>query len=192
MDTTIKSKYAQGSSTYREAASGDQDRKIAADPKDIPGWGFDADPSNDPTHPMKNRNGADYERIHYERPVQQPESVDIFKSIERPRITSVFGTSTPPRGVSGHIRKFAFKFSEDDARHWLTLVFADRVNVVEGIIDDLKHGVVPNIFAERGWAAEWKFNRLGMIKRIALTAALTGAVIGLVAYRRRSKKLIAY
>ena len=191
MDTTIKSRYAQGSSTYRDAATGDIDRKIADMPKNIPGWGVDADPANDPTYPMKNRNGADYERMNYLKPVQQSQTVDIFKSIERPTMTRVFGTSTPPRGLSGLIRRFAFRFSEDDARHWLTLIFADRIDVVEGIIDDLKQGTIPNIFLERGWRAEWKYNRVGLIKRIAVTTAVSAAIITLLIYRRRSQKRLS-
>ena len=40
----------------------EMDRKIANSPKDnIPGWGMDADPENDPTYPMKRWNGADHE-----------------------------------------------------------------------------------------------------------------------------------
>lgn len=36
------------------------DRRLANSYKDIPGWGFDANPDNDPTYPMKNWNGADH------------------------------------------------------------------------------------------------------------------------------------
>jgi hypothetical protein len=187
--TNIKSKYARGSKKYQDVASGNVDRKIATIPKDIPGWGIDADPENDPTYPMKNANGADHERIHYDRPPQQQLNVEIFQSIERPQITSVFGTSTPPSGLSGAIRKWAYKFSEADARHWLTLIFADRINVVEGIIDDLKHGIVPNIFKERGWTAEWKYNRQGVIKNLAIGLAVSTAVVAVLLYRNKNKKL---
>ena len=135
------------------------DRKIANTSKNIPGWGMDADPENDPTYPMKHRNGADYERIHYEKTSQQPVNMEIFHSIERPGITRVFGTSTPPSGLSGIIRRKAYKYSEATAAHWMTLILADRVNIVEGIINDLKNGIVPNLFAELGWKAEWKYNR---------------------------------
>lgn len=188
MDTQAKSKFARGSKKYKEAVSGNIDRDIANSPKNIPGWGIDADPENDPTYPMKHANGADHDRIHYERPPQQPMNVEIFQSIERPRITSVFGTSTPPSGLSGAIRRFAYKFSEADARHWLTLILADRVDSVEGIVDDLKHGTVPNIFKERGWTAEWKYNRQGVIKNVAVGVAVTAAVVALLVYRNRSKK----
>jgi hypothetical protein len=149
-----------------------QDRKIASQPKDIPGWGMDADPENDPTYPMKHANGADHQRLNYERPPQQPIDMEIFHSVERPDITRVFGTSTPPRGLSGAIRRYAYQFSEATATHWMTLVLADRVNVVEGIIDDLKHGIVPNLWVERGWRAEWKTNRQGMVQKMAIGAAV--------------------
>jgi hypothetical protein len=45
--------------------------------------------------------------------------------------------------------------------------------VVEGIIDDLKKGYVPNIFAEKGLKAEWKHNPQGLVKRVVITAAVT-------------------
>ena len=188
MKSRSNSKYAKGSKTYKEAASGNLDRQIAAEPKNIPGWGIDADPKNNPTYPMKKYNGADFERIHYERPVQQAMTVNVFQSIERPSLPSVFGTSTPPTGLSGIVRRFAYRFSEADARHWLSLVLADRVNVVEGIVDDLKRGYIPNIFAERGWGAEWKYNRKGLVKRMAIGAAIASVAIGLVVYNQRSRR----
>jgi hypothetical protein len=67
------------------------------------------------------------------------------------------------------------------------LLLADRVNVVEGIVDDLKHGHVPNIFAEKGWQAEWKYNRKGAIKSLAVGLAITTAAVTLIVYSRRKK-----
>ena len=150
----------------------EMDRKIANEPKNIPGWGMDADPDNDPTYPMKHRDGSDYQRIHYERAPQQPETVEVLHSIERPGITRVFGTSTPPSGLSGAVRRFAFKYSEATATHWMTLVFADRINVIEGIVQDIKKGHFPNLVAELGWPAEWKYNRKKFITRMAVKAAV--------------------
>ena len=146
------------------------DREIANAPKDIPGWGYDADPTNMPNHPMKHYTGADHQRIHYDPPAQQPQNQEIFLSIERPSITRVFGTSTPPRGLSGAIRRFAYKKSESTYMHWVPLVVADRIDVIQGIVSDLRKGIVPNIFAEKGWNAEWKYNRTGVIKKLATTA----------------------
>lgn len=165
------------------------DRKIADSYKDIEGWGMDADPENDPTYPMKHYNGADHDRLNYDRAEQQPVDIEVLHSIERPGVTSVFGTSVPPSGLSGMLRRYAFKFSEGSSGHWLTLILADRVNSIEGIVDDLKHGHVPNIFAERGWNAEWKHNRRGVTQKIAIGAAVTSALIAIMIFRNNGKKI---
>jgi hypothetical protein len=167
----------------------ERNSKVAKNTQDINGWGIDANPENNPTYPMKNYTGADHERLNYERAPQQPETVEILHSNERPVITRVFGTSTPPQGLSGSLRRYAFKFSEGSSAHWLTLLLADRVNVVEGIVDDFKHGIVPNIFAERGWNAEWKYNRKGVIKNVAIGVAVTSAIVTLLVLRNKRRKL---
>ena len=64
--------------------------------------------------------------------MQQAQTVEILQSIERPSITPIFGTPQPPSGMSGMLRRAAFRYSESDLRHWLMLLFADRVNMVEG------------------------------------------------------------
>lgn len=151
----------------------------------IKGWGVDADPENEPTYPMKKYNGDDHRRLNYERPAQQIPTVEILHSNERPSVTAVFGTSTPPSGVSGNIRRFAFRFSEGQWSHWLSLILADRINALEGIIDDLKKGHIPDIFAERGWTAEWKYNKTGVLKKIAFSTALMAFII---AYSKSKSK----
>jgi hypothetical protein len=153
----------------------------------IKGWGIDADPSNEPTYPIKSYTGDDHRRLNYERPAQQPVDIEILQSNERPSVTAVFGTSTPPSGLSGMIRRFAFKYSEGSYGHWLPLILADRVNVIEGIVDDLKRGHIPNIWAERGWNAEWKYNRQGLIKKALIGVTVTSALVALLVYRSKSK-----
>jgi hypothetical protein len=140
--------------------------------KHIKGWGIDADPKNEPTYPMKHYTGDDHKRINWERPTLQQETVEVLHSNERPSLSAVFGTSVPPSGLSGTIRRLAFKYSESSYGHWLPLLLADRINIVEGIIDDFKKGEVPNIIKERGWTAEFKHNPKGLIKK--------GFVVGLV------------
>ncbi len=148
----------------------------AIDPSHITGWGVDADPQNDPTYPMKNRNDGEHAGYSWERPPQQPIAVKVLHSNERPNLTSVFGTSTPPSGLSGVIRRIAFRYSESSYGHWLPLVLADRVGVVEGVLGDLKNGHVPNVFSERGWKAEWKHNRISLVRRILAGVVLIFAV----------------
>lgn len=165
-------------------------RNMANLTKDIPGWGMDADPENDPTYPMKHANGADHQRLSYQKAPQQPLDIEIFHSIERPGVTRVFGTSTPPAGLSGAIRRYAYKFSEANAVHWMTLILADRVDVIQGKINDIKHGVIPNPWIERGWKAEWKYNRSAFIGRAATTALLITAGIVLMSGKSKSRHLI--
>jgi hypothetical protein len=56
------------------------------------------------------------------------------------------------------------------------LILADRINAIEGIIDDFKKGHLPNIIAERGWTAKWKYNRKNFVKNAAIGVAVTAAI----------------
>src|SRR5215211_5323488 len=155
----------------------------ARDFSEIKGSGIDADPKNDPTYPMKIRNDGEHAGYSWERPPQQPLTVEVMHSNERPDLTSVFGTSMPPSGLSGVLRRLAFRYSESSYGHWLPLVLADRVGVVEGVLGDLTQGRVPNVFAERGWKAEWEHNRSDLFRRILLRALIVSAVVAY--YRSR-------
>ena len=158
--------------------------RTVKDPSQIKGWGADADPKNDPTYPMKLRNDGEQAGYSWERPQQQPLTVEVLHSNERPDVTSVFGTSTPPAGPSGALRRLAFEYSESSYGHWLPLMLADRVSVVEGVLGDLKQGRVPNVFAERGWKAEWRHNRISLLRRILLRAVLVFAAVAYLRSRR--------
>jgi hypothetical protein len=158
----------------------------AKDPSQIEGQGVDADPNNDPTYPMKHRTDGEHAGYAWERPQQQPITVEVLHSNERPDVTAVFGTSTPPSGPSGAIRRLAFKYSESSYGHWLPLMLADRVGVVEGVVGDLRQGHVPNVFAERGWRAEWKHNRPSLVRRVLLRAVLISAIVAYFSSRRAS------
>lgn len=107
----------------------------------------------------------------------KPTTVEILHSNERPNVTAAFGTSTPPAGLSGMLRRYAFKYSESSYGHWLPLMLADRVGVVEGYVDDLSRGHVPNVFVERGWKAEWKHNRKSLVTRVAVGAVVASAAV---------------
>jgi hypothetical protein len=156
----------------------------AKDPSQVKGRGVDADPKNDPTYPMKHRSDGEHAGYAWERPQQQPITVEVLHSNERPDLTSVFGTSTPPSGLSGVLRRMAFRYSESSYGHWLPLMLADRVSVVEGVLGDLKQGRVPNVLAERGWNAEWKHNRTSLLRRILVRAVLVSAALAYLSSRR--------
>jgi hypothetical protein len=173
--------------SYTEKIQPESDREIANKPKNIEGWGIDADPENEPTYPIKKYTGADHDRLNYERAPQQPVDVEILHSNERPGVTRVFGTSTPPSGLSGMLRRYAFRFSEGSSGHWMTLILADRINAIEGIIDDIKRGHIPNIIVERGWTAEWKYNRKGVIRKLVIGAAIATAAVVILSAKKKKK-----
>ena len=157
-----------------------EQRASAIDPNTVSGWGVDADPENDPTYPMKTRNNGEHAGYSWKRPTQQPATVEVLHSNERPNLSATFGTSTPPRFLSGALRRFAFKYSESSYGHWLPLMAADRVGVVEGIFYDIFHGRFPNVFVERGWRADWKHQRGSLIARLVARVVLIVAVVALI------------
>lgn len=162
------------------AAPGRQQR---FDRNSIPGWGADLDPAVRPGVPMERRPPR-LPAGSIKPLTQQPERIEVFHSPERPGITPIFGTSTPPAGLSGKIRRAAYQLTENDIRHWLLLLVADRVNVVEGIGQDLARGTVPNVLAEMGIAAEWKYNKAGLARKVAIA----GAVVGVGWYLMQSRR----
>lgn len=121
----------------RKAGLRDPSMGLGPDVSTIPGWGADLDPADRPGYP-KERMPPRLHNVHWTRPEQQQSDVQVFHSTERPGMTPVFGTSVPPSGLSGVLRKRAFRRSENDVRHWLMLMVADRVNVVEGLFEDLR------------------------------------------------------
>jgi hypothetical protein len=153
-------------------------KALVPDRSTIPGWGVDADPENDPTYPYRERDKDDHSG-EWARPPVQHSDVEILQSIEHKRRPAVFGTSTPPSGLSGMLRRGAFKYSESHWAHWLMLMGADRVNMVEGIVQDLARAKIPNIPAEMGMRSEWKHNRKGLVTKLAVTAAVGAAAFAL-------------
>lgn len=184
MDATVTPS-SGNSPTYTEKTDPVERQQRHRDTAHIPGWGADVDPENRPAYPME-RTPPRLEGVHWTEMPRQPvlQGHRIHHSTERPGITPVFGTSVAPSGVSGKMRDVAFKYSENDLRHWLILLGADRVNMVEGLIEDLAHGHVPNLWKEMGLASEWKYNRQGFIKK----AAVFGGVATLAYLLLRSRR----
>ena len=143
------------------------------DARSVIGWGVDANPENDPTYPYRDRSKDEGLTNRWERPPLQRSEVEVLQSIEHVRTPAVFGTSTPPSWVSGMIRRLAFRWSESNWLHWLMLMGADRINVVEGIVQDLGHARIPNIPAEMGIRSEWKHNKTGLAKKVAVIGAVS-------------------
>ena len=151
---------------------------------EIAGWGSDLPRENRPAVPMERRPPRLPSTPRDAASMPQPMRHEVFHSCERPGLTPVFGTSVPPSGASGRLRKLAFGYSENDLRHWLMLLAADRINVVEGLVSDLGRGHVPRLYAETGGRAELKHNPSAAIVK----AAALVAVIGLAWWGRRARR----
>lgn len=162
----------------------DQDR--AQEFAHIKGWGIDADRKNDPTYPMKSRKHGEQHGRTWERPAQQPEQIETLHSSERPDVTAVFGTSVPPSGLSGVLRRFAFDHGESSYAHWLPLMLADRINMVEGVVDDIRHGHFPNVLEERGVRMDWKHQRETLLAKSIIAGILASTAFGILWARRAS------
>jgi hypothetical protein len=158
--------------------------ELRVDPSTIPGWGIDTDPDNDPTYPMRRiedqTRGAEWPR-----PAQQQGEVEILESIEYIHRPAVVGTSTPPSGISGAIRRYAFRRSESDWWHWLLLMGADRINVVEGVLADFGQGRVPNVPAEMGFRAEWQHNKPGLANKAVMLGLFAASIFVVGSIRKR-------
>jgi hypothetical protein len=97
----------------------------------IPGWGADLDPKDRPSVPQERFDPA-ASGAHWDFPERQPELWPRERSVEHKFLPPVFGTSCPPKGLSGVIRKLAYaRYSEGRAAHWLLLLAADRVDAGE-------------------------------------------------------------
>lgn len=69
---------------------------------------------------------------HWRTPQRQRRRATQLRRKGLARLTPVFGTAVPPRGISGLMRRIAYLTPEHRARHWLLLRAADRVDVLEG------------------------------------------------------------
>ena len=116
----------------------------------IHGWGADLAPANRPAYPKEKPSDVmnAYGNV---QPPRQVSDYAVQQSIEHAHVTPVFGTSCPPKGLSGKLRATAFKFSEAELAHWMLLMLADRIDVYESLLGELGRAKVPDWPRERGW-----------------------------------------
>ena len=165
-----------------------QDRESLDLSNQIIGWGADLEGENRPGVPRDKAPNVGIESLYIDTEQQIPHH-RIHKSTEHRQLTPVFGSTCPPRGLSGLMRDVAFKYSEGQWAHWLTLMAADRVDMVEHIFTDLAKGQLPNFWKEMGLSAELKYNRKNFERKVAIAGvgllALTGIFIAAKAAKRK-------
>lgn len=116
----------------------------------------DKDASDRPGVPMYGRSGM-HAAITKPPLEPQPATVPVLVGVDVGRLTPVFGTAQPPRGLSGLIRRAAYRIPEHKAGRWMLLLLGDRIDVWE--------------------------SRLGRNRWAAIGGAT--ALLGLLAWRRR-------
>jgi hypothetical protein len=97
----------------------------------IPGAGVDASVSQRPGVPMESDPPRPAGFAHWAEPERQRDPGNVLKRKGLAELTPVFGTSVPPRGISGVMRRAAYEIPEHYTTHWLVLLLADRVDAVE-------------------------------------------------------------
>lgn len=129
----------------------------------IPGWGVDLNYRDRPAVPQE-RFDPSMTGAHWHFPERQPERRPRERSPEHKFLTPVFGTACPPRGLSGIFRKYAYTLGEGKSSHWLLLLAADRVDVLESAVESALRGKPDNPITESGVVAE--FTRGGIRSRV--------------------------
>jgi hypothetical protein len=119
----------------------------------IHGWGVDLDPKDRPAVPME-RFDPEGTGAHWDFPERQLERWPRERSPEHKFLTPVFGTACRPKGLSGVIRRYAYRYSEGRLTHWLLLIGADRVDVLESRVTAALHGRPDNPITEAGLQSE--------------------------------------
>ncbi len=122
-----------------------------------PYWGVDLEPLSRPGVQTARQEPRPFPNTRYPPERQQGEPSSPVHGNSKP-VPPVFGTSVPLRGLSGAIRRAAYRIPDHYPRHWLLKLLGDRV-------DSLEH----------------------RIKRAAPGAALLMAVAGAAALVRRSR-----
>ncbi len=76
----------------------------------IPGWGVDRDPQSRPGYPLEQEHQIGFDTVQGQPP---------------------YTTTIPLKGLSGVLRKAAYKVPDWKPRRWAMLLLADRVDVLE-------------------------------------------------------------
>lgn len=102
------------------------------DHKDRSAHGADASMSDRPGVPMERPSRDPLTpATHWHEPERMRNVPGVTRRVELKQMTPMFSTAFPPKGLSGMIRRKAYSLPETHARHWMTLLFADRVELWE-------------------------------------------------------------
>src|SRR4051812_4690013 len=67
---------------------------------------------------------------------KQTSNIEVLTRAGQDQLTPVYGTATPPRGLSGFLKRRAYDIPESRPSHWMLLMASDRVDVLESAFRD--------------------------------------------------------
>jgi hypothetical protein len=102
-------------------------------------------------------------------------------SNKSPAESDVHATLAPRSGLSGLLRRLAFRYTKSGFGNWFPLIFANRINIWEGLVKDSRDGLIPY-----GLISELKYNKRQFITRTAAKALVT--VLAFALFSRGSRK----
>jgi hypothetical protein len=77
------------------------------------------------------REPAPIGNAHWLTPERQPPCANVTIDAQRGVPTATFGTGQPPRGLSGTMRRAAYRIPDYEPKRWALLLLADRVDTLE-------------------------------------------------------------
>ncbi|AUX36325.1 MULTISPECIES: hypothetical protein [Sorangium] len=105
---------------------------VLMQPKELPYWGVDLCPEDRPGVPREAPPHL-LSWAHWIEPERQPVEGRVLRHPGLARPTPVFSTALPPRGASGVLRRLAYEVPDHKLPHWILLMIADRVDVLESL-----------------------------------------------------------
>jgi len=114
----------------------------------IPGWGVDSRPEDRPGVPVEFSPPHPIGNAHWIVPDAQRSNAPPAALDRARKVTPVYSSQHPPRGLSGVIRRAAYQVPPYKPQRWMMLLFADRIDVLE-------HNVKPLAKLAAGAALVW-------------------------------------
>ncbi len=100
------------------------------------GWGVDRRPQDRPGVPKEHLPPEPVANASATVPLVQQVAGTVTAHGPLRSVTPVYGTANPTRGLSGIIRRAAYRVPDYKPRRWMMLMLADRIDVME-------HNVAP-------------------------------------------------
>ncbi len=158
--------------------------------------GYDLDPRNRPGVPREGDGSAASDPWGGAPPPQR-ETREHLHRAEIDELTPTFGNAVAPRLFSGMLRRAAYRIPEHEARRWLLLLAADRLDVAEHRLPELltgrSWGQLGRQMKANPWlAATYLLGAAFLISRTRLPGALVDALSGATGRTPDEERLLAW